>query len=149
MSSLINSRLIGLLLLCVFITACTTQFPLKINQTREYALKKSSNAILLKASVFGRFVRLTHELQEGQWAVNVDSLKLFAEGTRQNIVKYDCKHKPCIAIKPLTQNSITVMIPINKIAKNTVYLLPCNYISCNGKTLTDTLRLQMPPRVKR
>ncbi|MBP6663838.1 MAG: hypothetical protein KA783_09055 [Chitinophagales bacterium] len=149
MSPLINLRFIGLLLFCFFITACTAQFPLRINQTREYTLKKSNNVILLKASVFGRFVRLTHELQEGQWAVNVDSLKLFAEGTRQNIVKYDCKYKPCIAVKPLTQNSFTVMIPINKIAKNTVYLLPCNYISCNGKTLTDTLRIQIPPRTKR
>ena len=130
------------LLVCLFLTACTMQLPLNINQTRAYVLEGSNGSVLLKAGISDGFVHISHQLSEGGWNLNVDSIKLLVADTQQNIIKHNCKKKPCIAITPKSENLFVVHVPIKGFSKKTVYLFPCNYLTCNGKNLTDTLRIQ-------
>lgn len=139
------------ILFLLLLVSCDYTRPLQVNQKRAFMLKNKDCSVLVNVSLFREAtIYLKHQSDKSKCQFNFDSLKLFVEGTQENIILDDCKYMPCVRIVSTTDTTTTVQIPINKtFSLSTVYLLPCNYISCNGKTLTDTLRIQIPPRVKR
>lgn len=149
LSTITRSGNILCILFLVLLVSCDYALHLQVNQTESVMLKSKDCSVLIKAYLFKGGIHLDHQLDKNKCQFNVDSLKLLEAETHQDIIRQDCKRKPCPRITYHDDTDVSIRILPKIFSANTVYLLPCNYISCNGKMLTDTLRIQIPPRVKR
>lgn len=145
----------GLVLLLIIFccVSCDVSTPFVIDGQKEYVLSGKCGSIKIRGSSFTAIPVLIGCTFNGEYHVNIDSLKM--EAIPNEVVvsdvffqlnREDIKGKEIIT---KTGETITIRFnlasstPFNR-AKVTVLILPSNFIICEGKPIiTDTIRIQL------
>ncbi len=130
---------------------CDISKPLKIDDNKVYSFQNPCGVIDFRASVLPSWVTLYQDFRNGEYRLNLDSIKIKFEPS--GFIEIDTLefYKEDELLSNLTQvvqsgdliKTYVYLNVYNKSFEGTLLILPCSYIMCKDIPLiNDTLRIQ-------
>lgn len=133
--------------------SCDKSSPLMINEVIIYSLHNSCGLIEFRASTFSTGVTIYQNFKQGNYKLNIDSLKLIVNAPSSASIKSIAIYKgngEAITEKNIETTSgdrlnlhLVLDKPVYSI-NGTLLILPCSYITCFGNSLiADTIQIKL------